>query len=234
MYTDDEGPQDYPAAEEMSAVDVRAAIDGFVQAGKNAIEAGFNLVELHGANGYLIEQFFCPTTNLRTDEWGGAFEKRARFALEIVKALSKEIGPEKVGIRLSPFGVFNGIQPWETLADDYVWLAKELSSLGIAYLHLVDHSSMGAPALPGDLKSRLREAFSGAFILSGGYDKTRAESDLAEKKGDLVAFGRPFLANPDLVERFRKEAPLNEPTMDSFYTPGPTGYTDYPTLGALA
>ena len=230
MYTDQEGPQDYPVAEAMSGDDVEAAIAGIVTAAKNAIDSGFDFVEIHGANGYLVEQFLCPATNQRSDQFGGEFSNRARFALETVRRTADAIGANRLGIRLSPFGVFNGIQPWEGIADDYVWLAGKLSEMGLAYLHLVDHSSMGAPALPGDLKHRLRKQFSGAFILSGGYDKARAETDLAENRGDLVAFGRPFLANPDLVRRLEVDAELNAPDTATFYTPGAPGYTDYPTL----
>jgi N-ethylmaleimide reductase len=232
MYTDQEGPQPYPQAEEMTAPQIEATIEGFVTAAKNAAKAGFDFVEVHGANGYLVEQFLAKNTNQRTDEWGGSFEKRARFALEVCRRIAAAIGAERVGIRLSPYGVFNGIEPWETVSEDYEWLAQQLGKLGIGYLHTVDHSSMGAPQLPEDLLPRLRTAFPKALILSGGYDQARAEADLEAKRGDLVAFARHLLANPDLVQRFEQGASLNQPNMDTFYTPGPVGYTDYPTLAA--
>ncbi len=119
---------------------------------------------------------------------------------------------------------------YEGLEDDYSWLARELDASGLAYIHLVDHSSMGAPVVPESIKAFYRNAFRGTLMLSGGYDAERAESDLASGRCDLVSFGRPFLANPDLVERWKTGAALNTPDMDTFYTPGPEGYTDYPKL----
>jgi len=230
MYTDQRGPQPHPAPRAMTDAEVEAAVEGFVAASRNAIAAGFDAVELHGANGYLIDQFLTPSVNTRADRWGGDREGRARFALEVARRASDAIGADRLGVRLSPFGVFNGIQPWEGLESDFIWLAQQLGRLGLAYLHLVDHSSMGAPEVPAGLKAGLREAFGGAFILSGGYDRARADADLAAGQGDLVAFGRPYLANPDLVTRLRAGADLNAPDFNTFYTPGPEGYTDYPTL----
>ncbi|MCH2108626.1 MAG: alkene reductase [Polyangiaceae bacterium] len=234
MYTDEAGPQPYPEAREMTHGEVEEAISAYVSAAENAVAAGFDAIELHGANGYLIEQFLAPVTNHRQDQWGGDFKKRARFVLQIATACAAAIGPEKVGIRLSPLGVFNGIEPWESLADDYIWLAEELGKLNLVYLHLVDHSSMGAPSVPSDLKQAMRASFQGAFILSGGYDAEHAEKALQEDQGELVAFGRPLIANPDLVERIAQGAAWNEPDFDTFYTPGPKGYNDYPLLSTGA
>ena len=231
MYTDQEGPQPYPAARELGPLEVESTIKGFVMAARNARTAGFDAVELHGANGYLIEQFLAPCSNQRTDVWGGNIQGRGRFALEIAKRTAEAIGGDRVGIRLSPFGVFNDIEPWDSLAHDYIWLARELGRAGIAFIHLVDHSSMGAPAVPDELKQAIRKAFDGPVILSGGYDGARAEADLAADKGELVAFARAFLANADLVKRLRVGADLNAPDFGTFYTPGPVGYTDYPVLG---
>lgn len=230
MYTDQQGPQPYPTPRAMTEAEVEEAVESFVQASRNAIEAGFDGVEIHGANGYLVDQFLAPNTNQRTDRWGGDVEGRARFALEVARRSADAIGAGKVGIRLSPHGVFNGIQPWPSTDDDYTWLAGELSKLGLAYIHIVDHAAMGAPPVPDAVKQRIREAFDGPVILSGGYDRDRAEADLQAGKGDLVAFGRPFLANPDLVQRLRDGTELNAPDFDTFYTPGEKGYTDYPTL----
>jgi N-ethylmaleimide reductase len=229
MYTDQAGPQPHPVVAEMSEADIEAAIEGYVSAAKNAIAAGFAAVELHGANGYLIDQFLSPNINLRSDGWGGA--QRGRFALAVARRVVAAIGAERVGIRLSPYGVFNGVLPWEGLDADFLALAKELGALKLAWLHIVDHSSMGAPPVPDSLKAALGEAFGGIVILSGGYDRARADADLASGKGALVAFGRPFLANPDLVRRLKEGAALNAPDFGTFYTPGPKGYTDYPTLG---
>ena len=226
MYTDQEGPQPLPTPRAMTGDEVEAAIEGYVQAARNAMEAGFDLVELHGANGYLIDQFLTPSTNLRTDVWGD----RTLFAREVARRTAEAIGPDRVGIRLSPFGVFNDIRPWEGAAEDFVGLASRLGELGLAYLHLVDHSSMGAPALPEGVSERMKAAFGGPFVLVGGYDRDRADADLQAGRGDLVAFGRVYLANPDLVRRLREGAALNPPDLSTFYTPGPKGYTDYPTL----
>lgn len=134
-------------------------------------------------------------------------------------------------MRLSPFGVFNDMPLYDAMEAEYTWLAQQLDMRGLAYLHLVDHSSMGAPPVPASIKATFRSSFKGTLILSGGYDAARAESDLAAGKCNLVAVGRPFLANPDLVARWKTGAALNAPDQATFYTPGAKGYTDYPTLG---
>jgi N-ethylmaleimide reductase len=230
MYTDAQGPQPHTPAQAMNEDQIEAAIEGFVQAARNAMDAGFDAVELHGANGYLIDQFLSPNTNLRDDGWGGDAARRSRFALEVARRTADAIGADRVGIRLSPGGVFGGIQPWDTIAQDFTALAGALGEIGLAYIHVVDHSAMGAPALPEGIKAAMRQAFGGPLILSGGYDRARADADLSADKGELVAFGRPFIANPDLVTRMRTDAPLNAPDFSTFYTPGPAGYNDYPTL----
>jgi len=232
MYTDQEGPLDHPLARAMTGDEVVATIEEYVVAAKNAIEAGFDGIELHGANGYLIEQFIHPHTNQRTDEWGGSIEKRARFALEVAEKTAEAIGKDRVGIRFSPYGAFNDMPSYPEVDEMYTYLAKALNGIGILYIHTVDHSAMGAPEVPDGIKSAMREAFRGTLILSGGYDAARAEADLQAGKGDLVAFGKPFLANPDLVTRFKKGLPLNQPHFDTFYTPGAEGYTDYPRAEA--
>ena len=230
MYTDAEGMKPNATPVAMSAADIKVAIDEFVQGAKNALAAGFDGVELHGANGYLLEQFLRPTSNQRSDNYGGAITNRARFVLEVADAAIKAIGKEKVGIRLSPFGVFNDMPVYPELAADYAYLAEQLNARGLVYIHLVDHSPMGAPPVPDTIKTMFRQTFKGALILSGGYDTARAESDLAAGKCDLVAFGRPFLANPDLVARCKAGAALNAPDMNTFYTADAKGYTDYPAL----
>lgn len=230
MYTDAKGMQPHSAPRPMNEEDIAHAVDEYARSAQLALEAGFDGVELHGANGYLIEQFLNPNVNQRSDAYGNSIEGRNRLAIEIARATAAAIGRDRVGIRLSPYGVFNGTGEYPEVEAQFLALASELSSLGLLYLHLVDHSAMGAPPVPADFKTRLRAGFNGLFMLSGGFDRSTAESALVEKRGDLVAFGRPFLANPDLVARLRAGAPLNEPNMATFYTTGPMGYTDYPAL----
>ncbi|MEM9339705.1 MAG: alkene reductase [Bacteroidota bacterium] len=230
MYTDQEGNQKLPVPEEMSKEDIQEAIVEYVNASKNAIAAGFDGVELHGANGYLIEQFINPGANQRSDEYGGSVENRARFVLEVAEKVVAAIGKEKVGIRLSPGGAFNDVVPFDGQEETFSYLAEKLGKLGLVYIHLVDHSSMGTPNVPDEIKKTIKEQFGGTIILSGGYDKERAEADLSSELGDLIAFGRPYIANPDLLSRFQSDAELNQPNFDTFYTPGEIGYTDYPTL----
>ena len=231
MYTDAEGMKPNAMPQAMTEADIKATVEEFVQAAKNAVAAGFDGIELHGANGYLLEQFIRPNSNQRTDRYGGSIENRARFVLEVADAVIKAIGKDKVGIRLSPFGVFNDMPVYAAMEADYTYLARELNAHGLAYVHLVDHSPMGAPPVPESIKAMFRSVFKRTLILSGGYDAGRAESDLAAGKCDLIAVGRPMLANPDLVARWKTSAAVNAPDFNTFYTPGPTGYIDYPALG---
>ena len=233
MWTDALGMQAPTAPRAMTDADITTAIAEHVHAATLAIDAGFDGVELHGANGYLIEQFLNANVNTRTDAWGGSADARNRFALEVAKATVAAIGADRVGIRLSPFGAFNGTGPFDGVDAQYVALATALGALKLAYLHLVDHSSMGAPVVPAEFKRAVRAAFGGAFIASGGFDKARAEQVLAAGEADLVAFGRPALANPDLVARMANDLPLNPPDFATFYTPGEKGYTDYAVSAAV-
>ncbi|MEM1137041.1 MAG: alkene reductase [Bacteroidota bacterium] len=228
MYTDTKGLQPHPEPREMTKEDISHTISEYVDTAKNAIAAGFDGVEIHGANGYLIEQFINTASNKRNDEYGGNVENRARFAIEVASAIVKAIGAERTGIRLSPYGVFNDMAVYEELDATYEYLAKELKKLELTYIHLVDHTAMGAPEVPQSIKEKVRDAFRGTIIISGGYDGEKAEKDLAAGLGHLVAFGRPYLANPDLPERLKQNAELNNPDFDTFYTPGEKGYTDYP------
>ena len=230
MYTDAEGMKPNATPQAMTSADIKSTIEEFAQAAKNAVAAEFDGIELHAANGYLLEQFIRPNSNVRTDEYGGSIENRARFVLEVVDAAIAAIGKDKVGIRLSPFGVFNDMPDYPAMASDYTYLAQQLNARGLVYVHLVDHSPMGAPEVPQSIKATIRREFKGCLILSGGYDAERAESDLAAQKCDLIAVGRPFLANPDLVARWKTHAAENAPDFSTFDTPGAKGYTDYPTL----
>lgn len=229
IYTDQEGMKEHPEPRAMTTDEVQDTIQEFVQAAINAVTAGFDGVEIHGANGYLIEQFIRPTTNHRTDAYGGSTENFARFALEVAQKTAAAIGKDKTGIRLSPYGVASDM-PYQPEFDDiYAYLAENLSDY-VTYVHLVDHSAMGAPAVPDTIKNLFRHAYKGTLILSGGYTRETAEADLETGKGDLIAFGRPFISNPDLVERLQLEAPFNEADPSTFYSPGEKGYTDYPVL----
>jgi N-ethylmaleimide reductase len=227
IYTDSAGMQDYPAPHALTEAEIEQTIGEYVHSAKLAVASGFDGVELHGANGYLIDQFLNVASNLRTDRWGGSVDNRIRFAVEVARRTAEAIGADRVGMRLSPHGIFNGMATDAETDALYLKLAQELSALKLVYLHLVDHSSMGAPQPPQELIARMRTAFKGTFILSGGYDAGRAETDLREKRADLVAFGRPFLANPTLVTRFKTGSPLNAPDPSTFYTPGEKGYADY-------
>jgi len=231
MWVDERGEAvDIPEPTAMSEAQVEEAIEEYVTAARNATEAGFDGVELHGANGYLIEQFIHPHTNRRTDGWGGAVDARLRFAVEVARRVVAAVGAERVGFRISPYGVFNEMPLYDEIEEAYGKLATALGEIGIAYLHILDHSDQGAPEVPTALKRSLRDAFAGTVILCGGYDADRAEADLADDLADLIAFGRPFIANPDLVERMRTGAELAEGRTELFYSPGAEGYTDYPAL----
>jgi N-ethylmaleimide reductase len=230
MWTDSDGMQKYPVPTAMSDVDLKNAINEYVNASKLSIDAGFDGVELHGANGYLLEQFLNPASNQRNDQYGGNSENRNRFVIEVTKAVVDAIGANKVGIRISPYGVFNDMQIHDELDSQYESLVKELNKLNITYIHIVNHSSMGAPAIPEKIYNIIRKNFSNTFIISGGYDFETAHNQLEQKTGDLVAFGRAFLANPDLIEKFISNKPLNPPDMNTFYSADQKGYTDYPTI----
>jgi len=232
MWTDTQGMQNFSIPREMTETEIAAAQEEYVQAAKNAVEAGFDGVELHGANGYLLDQFLNPSVNRRTDVYGGSVENRCRFVLEVAARVAKAIGNEKTGIRLSPYGAANDVGQFPETEEEYAYLAEKLNTLDIAYIHLVDHSSMGAPKVELTTVQKIRKNFENTLILSGGYTRERAERDLASGMADLIAFGRGFLANPDLVSRMEHNAELNPPAMATFYTPDAKGYTDYPYLQA--
>jgi N-ethylmaleimide reductase len=230
MWTDTEGLQPHPEPRAMSETDVRRAIEEFVQAAKNAILAGFDGVELHAANGYLLEQFLSPHTNIRTDRWGGSVANRIAFVVETARATAAAIRGDRVGIRLSPHGVNAGMKPYPEIAQTYLALLPALADTGLRYVHVVDHSAMGAPPVPEALKLAMREAWPRTYIAAGGFDRASAEAALLADSADLFAFGRPFLSNPDLVARLQSGAELTAPDFATFYTPGPKGYSDYPSI----
>jgi N-ethylmaleimide reductase len=229
MYTDQKGMQDYPIPLAMTSEDILKTKSEYITAAKLAMQAGFDGVELHGANGYLLEQFLSPFSNKRDDSYGGSLENRCRFVLEVTAAVAEAIGKEKTGIRLSPFGVMNDMPHYPEIEATYKYLAEQLNSLGIAYVHILDHSASGAPPVPVEIKKLIRATFKNSVILCGGYDKEKAETDIQCGLADLVAFGRPFINNPDLPVRFEKNLPMSTTLlMDLFYSPGAKGYSDYP------
>lgn len=230
MYVDGEGELPMPAPRAMRIDDIAHAIEEYKQAAVNAMEAGFDGVEIHAANGYLINQFINTSSNKRTDHYGGSVENRTRFAVEVCEAVSRAIGAEKTGIRMSPYGVMNEMGSYDEIDETFMYLATQVNRLGLIYIHLVDHSTMGAPEVPASIKNQIRTVFNNTLILSGGYDKERAEADIVAGRCELVAFGRPYIANPDLAGRFIENARLNVPNSDLFYTPGKEGYVDYPFL----
>ena len=228
IYSDTQGMQPHSAPRVMTHTDISKAVTEYTQAAANAMEAGFDGVEIHAANGYLIEQFLNGNVNKRTDEYGGSNANRNKFAVEIMDSIAKTIGADKTGIRISPYGTFNNTGEFAGVEDQFLELVAHASKLGLLYLHVLDHSAMGAPAVPHDYKLKLRNAFDGPFILAGGFDKDSAEQVLTAKDADLIGFGRPFISNPDLVKRMQSGLTLTQPDMSTFYTGDAKGYTDYP------
>jgi N-ethylmaleimide reductase len=236
MWTDREGMQDFPVPQELTATELQVTKEEFITAAINAIEAGFDGIELHAANGYLLDQFLSPHTNTRTDSYGGSIENRTRFILETVREIGEVIGGHKIGIRFSPHGLYNGMAAYDETNETYTYLATELDKLGAVYLHIFDQAAGGGtPDIPQALRRSIRDQFNNAIIYTGGYDRTKAEADINSGLADLIGFGKPFINNPDLVNRFRKNYPLNSILdFSTFYTPGTKGYTDYPVFEAEA
>ncbi|MGN6394071.1 MAG: alkene reductase [Mucilaginibacter sp.] len=229
MWTDSLQMQDFPVPDAMTAEELLLTKAEFVSAAKNAVLANFDGVELHGANGYLLEQFLSPISNIRTDEYGGSIENRARFVIEVAAEVAAAIGKDKTGIRLSPYGVASDMPHYPEIDATYKYLAGELNKLGIAYVHVVDHSAIGAPAVPLEIKQAIRDIFKQTVIMAGGHTLESAEAQLQSGLADLEAFGRPFISNPDLVQRFEKGQQLSgDLDMNTFYTADEKGYTDYP------
>lgn len=229
MWTDQEAMVPLTSPESLTEEEIALTLQDFVQGAKNAMEAGFDGVELHGANGYLIEQFINPKANQRTDEWGGSVENRIRFALELTKKVGHEIGSDKTGIRLSPFSTTQDLlSTYAGMEEEYFKMATAFEELGLAYVHLVDHSSMGNVPVPPSFVSEFRRHFKGTLIFTGGNSLEKAKEDVDAHKTDLIGFGRPFISNPDLVERFAHNHTIAPGNADLFYAPGKEGYTDYP------
>jgi N-ethylmaleimide reductase len=232
MWTDQEGMKSHPTPHAMTAEQIAETKREYVQAAKNAMYAGFDGIELHAANGYLLEQFLSAHVNQRKDNYGGSIENRSRFILEVAREISNVIGKEKTAIRLSPFGVFNDIQHDHNSTDAlYSYLAEELNKIGIAYVHITDQSTGSKPDVKDLVQKVIRNKFKNTIILSGGYTLESAEESISADLGDLVSFGRPFLTNPDLVSRFNKNLPLNiKLDANTLYSSDAKGYTDYPVF----
>lgn len=222
------GMQDAPTPRALTTEEIKATVQDFRHAAKRAVEAGADGVEIHGANGYLIQQFFAPNANLRTDEFGGSIENRARFALEVAKAVAAEIGAERTGIRLSPLGNSGGLNEGPEAAGLYRYLVPELNKLNLAYLHIL-HT--GDEKLVQDM----RQAWTHSFLVNRpNATPENLDQDVKTGLADLVPVGKMALANPDLVTRLRKKVPLNQPNPATFFGGGAAGFTDYPTLAEVA
>jgi N-ethylmaleimide reductase len=213
--------------------EIPAVIEQYRHAARNALAAGFDGVEIHAANGYLIEQFLRDSTNKRTDTYGGSRENRARLLLEVVEAVAGICGGERVGIRLSPMSPVNDIGPDSDPEATYSYAVARLDAFGLAYIHVIEGATQGPREVPGGFDFQvLRRFFTGLYIANNGYDRRLALEARRRDLADLVAFGRLYIANPDLVERLRIGARLNVPDRATFFGGGPAGYTDYPALTA--
>ncbi|MEB3196759.1 MAG: alkene reductase [Candidatus Sericytochromatia bacterium] len=216
-------PQPYPLPRALERTEIPGIVEAYRQGARNAQRAGFDGVELHAANGYLLDQFLQDTSNQRTDDYGGSLENRARLLLEATDAAIGVWGPGRVGVHLAPRGDSHGMGDSDR-ATTFAYVARELGRRGIAFLCAREHQ--GADSLGPALK----RAFGGVYIANEGFEAATAEAAIATGDADAVAFGRLFIANPDLPARLRDGAPLNDPDPSTFYTPGPAGYTDYPAL----
>jgi N-ethylmaleimide reductase len=231
---DGEGFVPTSAPRALETAELPRIVRDYVQAARNAKEAGFDAVEIHGANGYLLHQFLADGTNKRTDAYGGSADNRARLLLEVAEAVAGVWTPGRVGVRLSPFSNFGDIADSDPMAT-FGRAIEGLSDLGLGFLHMVEGQTGGTRELPpgADIQA-LRRRFKGSYIANNGYDRKVAIEAVESGRADLIAFGRPFIANPDLVDRLRFDAPLNTPDQTTFYGGDSRGYTDYPTLGKAA
>ena len=222
-----QGKASHVTPKALDKADIQDMVNNYRQAAAHAMQAGFDGVEVHAANGYLIDQFLRDSANQRSDDYGGSLENRMRFLLEVLTAVCEEIGAERVGVRLSPLNSYNGMADSDPLA----WskgIATALNTFNLAYLHLMRADFFGKQE--ADVVPPVRECYQGHLMVNMGYSAEEAAACIDAKQADSVAFGTGFLANPDLPARVRANAPLNTPDQDTFYTPGARGYTDYPTM----
>lgn len=222
------GMKDIPQPRALSADDIRQTVADFRHAARAAIEAGADGVEIHGANGYLIQQFFAPNANTRTDQYGGSIENRTRFAIEVAKAIAEEIGADKTAIRLSPGSPLGDLDEGASGPDLYRYLVAQLDKLGLAYIHVM-HT--GDDQLMADLRARWKQAL---ILNRPGRPRDQIGTDVASGLADLEAYGQMVLANPDFVTRLKSDAPMNQADHTTFFGGTAHGYTDYPALAAVA
>ena len=222
-----EGKKPYAVPRELSDDEIPAIVEGFKNAAANAKAAGFDGVEVHGANGYLIDEFLRDGANKRTGPYGGSIENRARLLLEVIEAASGVWGSDRVAVRISPVNTFNSMSESDPLGL-VSWLGVKLNDYNLAYLHVMRGDFLGRPKV--DVLAAARAVYRGVLVGNMGYTPAEAARAVEEKKVDAVAFGTPFLANPDLPQRMIAGAALNRPDQSTFYTPGPKGYTDYPVM----
>ncbi|MBA5600958.1 alkene reductase [Pectobacterium aroidearum] len=223
------GPVPVSLPRALTAAEIPSVVQDYVTAAKNAMRAGFDGVEIHAANGYLLEQFINGGLNTRHDEYGGAsIENRLRVVLDVTDAVSQAIGSGKTGIRLAPFGRLFDMHAFDGEEETWLQLAAKLSERSLAYVHLSDQKTLGQQAIPDGFVEKFRAAYDGTLVIAGGFDKQRAEVYLQEGKADLIAFGRPYIANPDLAERLANDWPLNDVNRTTMYGGTEEGYTDYP------
>ncbi|MCF1422019.1 alkene reductase [Mangrovimonas futianensis] len=232
-----EGFKDTVAPKEMTKEDILRTINDFKQAAKNAMEAGFDGVEIHSSNGYLFHQFFNATSNTRIDEYGGSIENRARFFFEVLDAIKEVMPEQKIGARFNPSlnGVFGMTMDEETIPT-FEYIIKKLNDYDLAYIHLsepfTDVSDISYAVT--EIAKHFRPLYNGTLIINSNFDQEKGNQVIENGDADLVAYGKPFISNPDLVERFANNLELTEWNQDTFYTPGKEGYTDYPKISKLA
>jgi N-ethylmaleimide reductase len=223
------GLVDYVEPRALDASELPGIVADYVQASKNAIKAGFDGVEIHSANGYLLDQFLRDGSNKRSDIYGGSIENRARFLMEVTKAVVDAIGSDKVGLRLSPVNPFNDMKD-SNPQGVFNYVTEQLNQFKLAYLHVVEGGIHGGGVADAFDFDAMRKLCKSPYMANLSYDKARGNAVIASGHADAVAYGVPFISNPDLVERFRQDAPLNEADSKSFYGGTEKGYTDYPTL----